>query len=194
MSNAKEIWKDITKPTDWSGKYQISNFGRGKSLKRTVSINRKGKVTGKIFPYSKTQEERILKFGYNKQGYQNLKFTNGGNYCESHRVNRLVALHFCDNPDNKPEVNHIDGNKQNNHHSNLEWVTPKENVKHAFDTGLNKGSKGEKHGCSKLNEMQVRTIRRCLETGLSLTYLSTIFKISIAMLSDIKLRKAWKHI
>lgn len=57
---------------------------------------------------------------------------------KSHLVHRLVAKYFIPNPDNKEQVNHIDGDKLNNHYSNLEWVTPKENMSHALNSGLHK--------------------------------------------------------
>ena len=54
-------------------------------------------------------------------------------------VHRLVALHFLPNPYQYPHVNHIDGNKENNHVSNIEWCTPEQNAQHALKTGLRKG-------------------------------------------------------
>lgn len=74
-------------------------------------------------------------------------------------AHRLVAKAYIPNPDNKPQVNHKDGNKQNNHVSNLEWCTAQENVQHAYDTGLAKALSGTENYGSKLSEEDIRYIR-----------------------------------
>ena len=111
----KEEWKDIK---SYRGFYQVSNLGKIKNLKR---------------------KEVLLKPYISKQGYLNVKlidpyFKKGNNYL----VHRLVAEAFIPNPENKPQVNHKDGNKLNNSVDNLEWVTSSENNQHAYNTGLNK--------------------------------------------------------
>ena len=68
-------------------------------------------------------------------GYFIVTLTNQGKRSNKF-IHRLLATHFIPNPLNKPQVNHIDGNKQNNDLSNLEWVTSQENSRHAVDTGL----------------------------------------------------------
>ena len=99
----------------------------------------------------------------NSKGYLVTDLYSGGNR-ETVRVSRLVAEEFIPNPDNKPEVNHKDGNKHNNDVSNLEWVTKKENVRHAWDTGLVKPSYGM---LGKTNPNAGRNGRpfRIIETG-----------------------------
>lgn len=94
--------------------YEISSYGRVYSCKREIILT----------PY------------LNGWGYETVDLLrNGERY--RRRVHRLVAEAFVENIFNKPEVNHIDGNKTNNRADNLEWVTNQENVRHAFDTGLN---------------------------------------------------------
>jgi hypothetical protein len=81
-----------------------------------------------------TKRNRLLNKSYNN-GYAKIIIKKDGVH-HNKTVHRLVALAFIPNPENKPQVNHIDGNKANNHVSNLEWVNGSENNKHAFKLGL----------------------------------------------------------
>ena len=105
-------------------------------------------------------------------------------------VHRLVAQAFIPNPDSKPEVNHIDGDKKNNNMSNLEWCTSSENVQHAVDTGLI-NNKGSNNGKSKLSEKQVLEIR---DSNLTQTELGKLYGVPQTVISKIKHRKLWTHI
>lgn len=92
-----------------------------------------------------------LKTFTNNGGYKCLKLTNSEGK-KHFTLHRLVALHFIPNPENKPEVNHIDGNKANNSVSNLEWNTSSENKQHGIALGLivyNKPTEGKKLGGSR---------------------------------------------
>jgi len=79
--------------------------------------------------------KRVLKQEVTKGGYLSVSVCQN-NMKKTLRVHRLVGLCFVSNPDNKPYINHKDGNKKNNCASNLEWVTAKENDTHARETGL----------------------------------------------------------
>jgi len=98
-----------------------------------------------------------LKLHTNRQGYVTCATKVGGRKGKHmcFKLHRLVALTFLPNPDLKPEVNHIDGDKRNNSVSNLEWVTRSENMVHASQTGLLTSRKGR----FILPEDQVRYIR-----------------------------------
>ena len=80
-------------------------------------------------------------------------------------VHRLVGLAFCPNPEGKPFINHIDGDKANNRAENLEWCTQKENNRHAYATGLKFMMTGEKNPNAKLTDAQVAEIRASKETA-----------------------------
>lgn len=114
----EEIWKQIyidNIPTN----YEISNLGR---CRHTKKLHWKSKGILKPKHHKKNGYDRytIVCQGVNKCYY----------------IHRLVAEYFIPNPDNKEQVNHIDGNKTNNKASNLEWVTPKENMEHCFKNNL----------------------------------------------------------
>lgn len=105
-----EVWKDVK---GFEGYYQISNYGRLKSFK----VNKHG---------------QILKLTNKKGDYLTFVLCGKSKENKSTRIHRLVAETFLANPNNLPEVNHIDGNKQNNNVKNLEWVTRKENRLHSM--------------------------------------------------------------
>ena len=141
-----EIWKNVI---GYESKYEISNYGRVKSKEIFVFYNHS--KTGERL--SKIHKERILKTSFCK-GYNTISLSLNG-VLTKYRLCRLVAINFIENKSNKPCVNHIDGVKTNDKASNLEWVTYKENMQHAYKNNLVKIPKGDE--CS--NSIKVKCIK-----------------------------------
>lgn len=114
-----EIWKPVV---GYEGLYEVSNTGKVRSLERITTVGRRG--------IGKELKQYLLPCGY-----LDVSLSNSGKI-KHKRVHRLVADAFCENPDGKGEVNHKDGNKQNNSACNLEWCTNSENMIHAYQQGL----------------------------------------------------------
>jgi hypothetical protein len=131
-----------------------------------------------------------------KKGYLQVCLTNKNTYI----IHRLIALTFIENKENKPEVNHIDGNKLNNHISNLEWNTTQENLEHKRINNLGKTLKaklsatGINNSQAKLDEEDVILIRMNCITKNDIKKFSKELNVSIATIYDIKNRRSWTHI
>jgi len=173
-----EIWKDVA---GYEGYYQVSNWGRVKSLERWVPHKRRGKDFVR---------ERILKQWINRYCFVVLSL-NGKQ--TSKTVHRLVAEAFIPNPENKPEVNHKGKvpDKTDNRVWMLEWATKKENTDHALENNLK--PKGQNHGIAKLTEKQVLEIRHIGKSE-TLAKLAEKYGVQCACIDKILKRRTWNHI
>lgn len=132
------IWKTLMYQGDTYERIEVSNTGLLRNAKN----------------------KHIYKITINQRGYVQVCISLGSRKNKKvFRVHRAVAETFIQNPENKREINHIDGNKQNNLVENLEWSTHSENIQHAFDTGLNKQKIGTDNIYAKLSKDDVRYIR-----------------------------------
>lgn len=138
-SYTQEVWKRlIYQGTDYGDFYEVSNFGEIRN--------------------SKTK--KVRKQNINRGGYCYVVVSVGSRSCKKlWRVHKAVAETFIPNTDNKPIVNHMDGNKLNNHVDNLEWCTNQENIIHASECGLLKSRHGEECSYAKLSWEEVQYIR-----------------------------------
>ena len=180
----EEIWKDIP---EYEGFYQISNLGRVKRKKRNVNsfIQKSG---------FRAISDRICKSQDNGKGYKQI-YVSINNKRKLFYIHRLVAIYFIENPDNKPQVNHKDGNKSNNVFNNLEWCSRIENIKHAIEKKLI-NAKGENSKNAKLTEKQVLAIRRLNKINPKFNKTKVAKKLNVrdTTIHKIIKNKRWCHI
>lgn len=164
----QEVWLPIQ---GYEGIYEVSNLGRVKRVKHFVFHKNN---TKHLLP------EKMLK--PTKRNY-NTYYSVGlwmNNIDKRFTVHRLMAIHFIPNPENKPHINHIDGNKDNNSLSNLEWVTRSENLKHAMSLGVmrNQFKAGYESKLCKLTPDDVRGIKKMRKEGKTLREIGCVYGIS----------------
>ena len=176
-----EVWKDIP---GFKDSYQVSNMGRVRSVDRVVTYKngRVGKHRG-----------RVLKPGVNTRGYEYLALYNdtGRN---NKTIHRLVLETF------KPhvnmidlQVNHIDGDKLNNHLTNLEWVTARDNMLHAYDMGLIKKRSEDSH-YAKLSNVDVLEILQRLDNGELQRDIALDYGVGRRCITDINTGATWRAV
>lgn len=168
------MWKPIK---GYEGRYEVSDDGQVRSMTRAEHLS-----DGR----ARTRKGRQLVLMTKRTGYQCVNLYKDG-HMKTHLVHRLVADTFIPNPEQKPEVNHINGDKHDNRAVNLEWVTESENIRHAFRTNLKSGNgRG-----GKLSSEQIRQIRTCPD---SQRIIAERYGISRSMVGLIKQRKAYKEV
>lgn len=165
-----EEWKDVE---GYEGIYIVSNFSR---VKRIM--------------HRKNPTNTLMKGTAHREGYFFFALRKD-NICKNVPAHRMVAKAFIPNPENKPQVNHINGIKTDNRSENLEWNTAKENIRHSWKNGMSSIKKGEQSNRAVLTEKDVLEIRA---SNLRPRELAKIYGIGEASIGKIINRKRWTHI
>lgn len=165
--------------------YMVSNDGTVVSLGRVIIRN-----DGKRL----TIPERIMKDRIMPNGYVKVDMVSNDGERKTYSVHRLVAKYFIQNPYNHPQVNHIDGNKRNNKVENLEWISARDNIRHARLTGLQKTKYGSETSSNKIQEKDVLEIFSLRKMNVSVKEIADKFSMSPQNIYDIINRKIWSHV
>ena len=163
-----EVWRDIK---GYEGRYQVSSEGRVKTVNRFKSDFRR-------------QREGIRKTQIDHHGYEFVNLFDGHRF-HRHSVHVLVARAFIDNPEDKNQVNHIDGDKLNNRLENLEWCTASENQIHALKMGLVRTRRGEDNKCTRISDAEAREMITMRRSGAKLQDIADAFGVSFGYVGRI---------
>lgn len=178
--NDKEKWRPVG---GYVGYYEVSNIGRVRSVDRLITYKdgRVGKFIGKV-----------LKSGANKKGYP-IVYLSKNSKKFTVTIHRLVAMAFIKKIDGKNQVNHIDGIKDNNNVTNLEWCNNSENQLHAFRNGLKTPERGSDRYNSVINELTAKKVKKLL-LRMSANKVSIKTGVSIHIVKDILRNRSWRHV
>ena len=182
----KEEWRPVP---GWEGVYEVSSFCRVRSLTRQIS------TCGRSRTFTTRElKGRLLVPTLDRAGYLrvDLKF---GRKRKNSLLHRVFAEVFIPNPEGKPHINHKDGVKTNNDSSNLEWCSHKENMGHAFSTGLTprpKNGSGELSPASKLAAEDVAEIKERLKAGEGGGSIANDYPVSRNAIYEIKAGRSWR--
>lgn len=168
----REVWKTVEN----FPYYKVSSLGRIKSCKFKI--------------------EKLLVGGIDKYGYKYNVLCHDGRR-KTYKLHVIIMKTFVNNddPKNKTQINHIDGNKLNNRLDNLEYSTPGDNVRHARRLGLINSPKGEDHSNSKLTDDNVKEILKLLKSKkYTQKEIANEFNVSRRTVGFIKNNQTWKHI
>lgn len=171
-------WKPVI---GYEEKYEVSSHGSVRSIDRTMT-----NALGQSRYYKgKTLKQRI------RNGYPVVDLWNINPKTVS--VHRIVAEAFVPNPDNKPEVNHVNGTKTDNIATNLEWVSRSENAAHAYQSGLTHASPvyGSDNGNSRLNHKSAESIRKMSAEGKSSYEIAKRFGVNPSTIQRVLRRETW---
>lgn len=181
MERKKETFIDIE---GYDGLYQVGTQGT------VVSLGRDKVGKGNSTYHT---PERVLTESTNKFGYVSVSLTDDYGYHKKIDIHRLVALNHIPNPENKPQVNHIDGVKSNNNIDNLEWCTQAENSAHAAMMGL--VPRGENHCRAIFTKEQVLMMKKLIGFGgLTNVQIAEVFGTTQSNVSRIKTGSRWAHL
>lgn len=183
-----EIWKDVPEYKGW---YQASSQGKVRSLDRMRKTGRghgkqlsKGRILVQVKMGGACQNSRYLAVAFSKRGITRCFY-----------VHRVIWNTFRGPIPKKKEINHKDGDKENNRIENLEVGTHKENIKHAIANGLSGiHFKGSKNPRSVLTEEKVRKIKELLKNGENQTWIAKKFQVCKQTITFIKQGKTWTHV
>lgn len=170
-----EEWRDVP---NFEG-YQVSSLGKVRSVDRFCG-DRRGVIHGKL-----------LKPFINRRGYLEVNLYKNSK-STTKIIHRLVAKAFISNDFNKPQVNHIDGNKLNNKVINLEWMSNSENQLHAYKLGLQPSRAGESNNKATITDKDVTKLKLLYNSGKTTKEVSELIGVNLSIIRQIIYGQSWR--